>query len=352
MSFLRDFLEEFSFTRLGDLRAKVVGSAVGDKRPTVRWPEEIASFKKNVKKSNAVKALIGSSLALIGSVFILTISVLGVVAFRIAGLNVDLFCKLGLVIVLLSLVLLITGAVLDCLDTEQCGETSEIMEPLLGKDPYLDLRAAAFLTVGAMPEWLREQMSLERRPEWRRARLAEEPYTVERAGFDYLDLMLRIEQLDKTPSMFYGKSFPSAGYRLPGALKDAVGEIILFLSSLPDSGEDPRMDVEEAVMDTISQLATIDGESFTAALHDAKLEELAKKTEVENKKRDAYNDAVLDAVNAAQALTPDENDEACKTVLRGMEKLHKLSETGKKRKRAVEPALKAGTGSAVTPLSR
>lgn len=50
VSFLRDFLEEFSFTRLGDLRAKVVGSAVGDKRPTVRWPEEIASFKKNVKK--------------------------------------------------------------------------------------------------------------------------------------------------------------------------------------------------------------------------------------------------------------------------------------------------------------
>ena len=68
MSFLRDFLEEFSFTRLGDLTAKVVGKVVGDKRPAVRWPEEIASFKKNVKKSNAVKALIGSSLALIGSV--------------------------------------------------------------------------------------------------------------------------------------------------------------------------------------------------------------------------------------------------------------------------------------------
>ena len=73
---------------------------------------------------------------------------------------------------------------------------------------------------------------------------------------------------------------------------------------------------------------------------------------MEDKKRAACNDTVLYAVDPAQAAMPDENDEAGKTVLRGMEKLHGLSETGKKRKRAVEPALKAGTGAAVTPLSR
>ena len=330
MSFIRDFLEEFSFTRLGDLRAKVVGSAVGDKRPAVRWPEEIASFKKNVKKSNAVKALIGSSIALMGSVSILTISVLPVLHF--AGLNVDLFCKLGLVIVLLSLVLLITGAVLDCLDTEQCGETSEIMEPLLGKDPYLDLRAAAFLTVGAMPEWLREQMSLERRPEWRRARLAEEPYTVERAGFDYLDLMLRIEQLDKTPSMFYGKSFPSAGYRLPGALKDAVGEIILFLSSLPETEKDPGEDTVRSVMDTI------DGESFTAAVRRLHAEE---KNGKKNKGEAGRDDEIMKAVDAANNAMTVRTDEQYKAVLQGMDRLSKVSraiELSKTDEHATEPA--------------
>ena len=337
MSFLRDFLEEFSFTRLGDLRAKVVGSAVGDKRPTVRWPEEIASFKKNVKKSNAVKALIGSSLALIGSVFILTISVLPVLL-HFAGLNVDLFCKLGLVIVLLSLVLLITGAVLDCLDTEQCGETSEIMDPLLGKDPYLDLRAAAFLTVGAMPEWLREQMSLESRPEWRRARLAEEPYTVERAGFDYLNLMLRIEQLDKTPSMFYGKSFPSAGYRLPGALKDAVGEIILFLSSLPETEKDPGEDTVRSVMDTIDHLATIDGESFTAAVRRLHAEE---KNGKKNKGEAGRDGEIMKAVDAANNAMTVRTDEQYKAVLQGMDRLSKVSraiELSKTDERAAEPA--------------
>lgn len=34
----------------------------------------------------------------------------------------------------------------------------KILKPLRGKDPYLDLRAAAFLTVGAMPEWLLTRM--------------------------------------------------------------------------------------------------------------------------------------------------------------------------------------------------
>ena len=337
MSFLRDFLEEFSFTRLGDLTAKVVGKVVGDKRPAVRWPEEIASFKKNVKKSNAVKASIGSSLALIGSVFILTISVLPVLL-HFAGLNVELFCKLGLVIPLLSLVLLITGVVLDCLDTEQCGETSEIMEPLLGKDPYLDLRAAAFLTVGAMPEWLREQMSLERRPEWRRARLAEEPYTVERAGFDYLDLMLRIEQLDKTPSMFYGKSFPSAGYRLPGALKDAVGEIILFLSSLPETEKDPGEDTVRSVMDTIDHLATIDGESFTAAVRRLHAEE---KNGKKNKGEAGRDGEIMQAVDAANNAMTVRTDEQYKAVLQGMDRLSKVSraiELSKTDDRAAEPA--------------
>lgn len=43
-------------------------------------------------------------------------------------------------------------------------------------------------------------------------------------------------------------SFPGVNYRLPGSLKDAVGEIILFLSALPDSGEEPDEETMEAVV--------------------------------------------------------------------------------------------------------
>lgn len=53
-------------------------------------------------------------------------------------------------------------------------------------------------------------------------------------------------------------SFHGVNYRLPGSLKDAVGEIILFLSALPDSGEEPDEETIEAVVSTIDSLATID----------------------------------------------------------------------------------------------
>ena len=331
MSFLRDFLEEFSFTRLGDLRAKVVGKVVGDKRPAVRWPEEIASFKKNVKIGNAAKALLGP-----GWIFsAISLLILIVAAF----LKIDLFFNLAAGMCLLALALFIPGLLLGHYSIYgQCTKTSEIMEPLLGKDPYLDLRAAAFLTVGAMPEWLREQMSLERRPEWRRARLAEEPYTVERAGFDYLNLMLRIEQLDKTPSMFYGKSFPSAGYRLPDSLKDAVGEIILFLSSLPETEKDPGEDTVRSVMDTIDHLATIDGESFTAAVRRLHAEE---KNGKKNKGEAGRDGEIMKAVDAANNAMTVRTDEQYKAVLQGMDRLSKVSraiELSKTDEHATEPA--------------
>lgn len=272
------------------------------------------------QKSNAVKALLGP-----GWIFsAISLLILIVAAF----LKNDLFFNLTAGMCLLALALFIPGLLLGHYSIYgQCTKTSEIMEPLLGKDPYLDLRAAAFLTVGAMPEWLREQMSLERRPEWRRARLAEEPYTVERAGFDYLNLMLRIEQLDKTPSMFYGKSFPPASYRLPDSLKDAVGEIVLFLSSLPESGEKPREDVVKTVMDTIDSLAIIDGKSFTATLRRAKAEAVREKD-------DAYNGAILDAADAARDRLSAKNDEGYKIIARGMDRMDKLS-------RASVPAIEA-----------
>ena len=323
--------------RLGELADKIVGRAPDGKRRTVRWPEELLDYKKD-HNARTAKSVAGT---LIGAI--------SCMLFMIAY-SCD---SPGLVAACLFLGI-ISFFILPPLTTEGhlYWEAESALGPLLEED-CLTLRAAAFLTVGAMPEWLKTQMDSEpdsvEGPGWQKTRLAAEPYTVARAGSDYLRLMSRIED---SGGSFSAEPFPSLDCRLPDSLKEAVGKIILFLSSLPDSGEDPRMDVEEAVMDTIRQLAAIDGESFTAALHDAKLEELAKKTEVENKKRDAYNDAVLDAVNAAQAEMPDENDEACKTVLRGMEKLHRLSETGKKRKRAVEPALKAGIGVAVTPLSR
>ena len=323
--------------RLGVLADRIVGRAPGGKRRAVRWPEELLDYKKD-HNARTAKSVAGT---LIGAISCMLFAI---------AYSRDLP---GLVAACLFLGI-ISFFILPPLTTEGhlYWEAESALGPLLEED-CLTLRAAAFLTVGAMPEWLKTQMDSEpdsvEAPVWQKTRLAAEPYTVERAGVDYLRLVSRIEMRDEASD---GELRGELDHRLPDSLKEAVGKIILFLSSLPDSGEDPRMDVEEAVMDTIRQLAAIDGESFTAALHDAKLEELAKKTEVENKKRDAYNDAVLDAVNAAQAEMPDENDEACKTVLRGMEKLYRLSETGKKRKRAVEPALKAGTGSAVTPLIR
>lgn len=162
-----------------------------------------------------------------------------------------------------------------------------------------------------------------RSPGWRRARLAVEPYTVGRAGFDYLDLMLRIERLNKTPNVFYGKSLPPADYRLPGALKDAVGEIILFLSSLPETEEDPREDTVGSVMDVLDRLATIDGESFTAAV--LRLHEEAENGE-KNKVEAGHDGEILKAVDAASNAVRVRTDEQYKAVLQGMDRLSKVSE--------------------------
>lgn len=237
MSIIRE-LKPFSLTRLGDLAGRVTGKTIGGKRRDIRWPKEIASFKKNVRMMRAVNAMSVASvvlefLAMLAGVFAIALDI-GILGLLSVGL-----CILGLV---LSFICVATSAG----DIEQFEETRRIMEPLLGKDPYIDLRLAAFLTMGAMPEWLREQMTKEsgpaRGPAWLETRFSEEPYTVERAGLDYLGLMSRIELRGEmelggeAPSMFAGRPFPPSDHRLTSSLKDAVGEIILFLSSLPDSG--------------------------------------------------------------------------------------------------------------------
>ena len=332
MSFLRDCLKEFSFTRLDDLADKVVGKAAGDKRQAIRWPDEIASLKKNVRIDNAAKAVRGASR--ITAIISVPVVVLAY------AFNISLLLELavGAGCLACTLVLITALAAPDGLDTGQSKKTSRIIWPLLGKDPYLDLRAAAYLTVGAMPKWLRTQMTLWRSPGWRRARLAEEPYTVGRAGFDYLDLMLRIEQLDKTPSMFYGKSLPPADYRLSSALKDAVGEIILFLSSLPETEEDPREDTVGSVMDIIDRLATIDGESFTETVPRLHEEE----ENGEKSKGEAGRDGeIMEAVDAANDTISVRTEEQYKTILRNMDRLSKAreaSEASKTGERVAEPA--------------
>lgn len=318
MSFIRFCLEEFSFTRLDDLAYRVVGKASEDKRQAIRWPDEIASLKKNVGIDNAVKAILGASL-ITAIISVLVVVLAG--AFNI-GLLFKLACGAGILASTLAFITIMALDVPDGLGTGQCNKARRIMEPLLGKDPYIDLRAAAYLTVGAMPKWLRTQMTLWRSPGWRRARLAGEPYTVGRAGFDYLDLMLRIERLDKTPNVFYGKSLPPADYRLPGALKDAVGEIILFLSSLPETEEDPREDTVGSVMDVLDRLATIDWESFTAAVRRLHEEE---STGEKNKVEAGRDGEIMKAVDAASKAVTVRTDEQYKAVLQGMDRLSKMS---------------------------
>ena len=334
MSFIRFCLEEFSFTRLDDLADRVVGKAAGDKRQAIRWPDEIASLKKNVSVDNAVKAVLVA--------WLITVIISMPVVVLASVLNISLLFKLasgaGLLASTLSFIAIMALDAHDGLDTGQSKKARRIMEPLLGKDPYLDLRAAAYLTVGAMPKWLRTQMTLWRSPGWRRARLAGEPYTVGRAGFDYLDLMLRIERLDKTPNVFYGKSLSPADYRLPGALKESVGEIILFLSSLPETEEDPRDDTVGSVMDTIDHLATIDGESFTAAVRRLHAEE---KNGKKNKVESGRDDEIMKAVDAANNAMTVRTDEQYKAVLQGMDRLSKMSraiELSKTDEHAAEPS--------------
>ena len=246
-------------------------------------------------------------------------------------------------------------------------------------DSDLTLRRAASRTVGAMPEWLKKQADhltpdrwklvmhdlewktgykVDRNnpmpeealrensrydderlyddvqlyyewldsPEWLKKQFDEEEYSVERAGLEYLDLMLKIGKgIDPGDEGYQGRAFPSLDYKLPSSLRDTVNEIVRFLKSLPDSTERPREDVAETVMETISSLATIQGKSFTAALRDAKAEELAKIREAENKRRNAYNDAILSAVSVAKSRMPDENDVARNILLHDIDKLDKLS---------------------------
>ena len=195
----------------------------------------------------------------------------------------------------------------------------KILKPLRGKDPYLDLRAAAFLTVGAMPEWLLTRMCSGDYRGWKWARPDDDTYVVERAGLDYLELMSEIDLQNKTPSTtFDGKPFPSADYRLPDPLKTVVGEIILLLSSLPDSGEEPGDDVVETIMETIGHLAIIDGKPFVEALHRHYVEE-------SDKKKADYNGEVMRSLNAAKDALIVKEDERYKAVQRGMYRLSKIN---------------------------
>lgn len=314
---IRELFKPFSLTRLGDLAGSVTGKTIGGKRRDIRWPKEIASFKKNVRMMNAVKTMMVSSvvlefLAMLAGVFAI-------------ALDIDILDALLVGMFILCLVLCFILMLTTSIDIEQFEETRRIMGPLLGKDPYIDLRLAAFLTMGAMPEWLREQMTKEsgpaRGPAWLETRFSEEPYTVERAGLDYLGLMSRIELGGEAPSMFAGRPFPPSDHRLTSSLKDAVGEIILFLSSLPDSGEEPEDDVVEAVMDIIDHLATVDGEPFV---------EVARRhhEEEESREKAEYNGEVMRAVTDTKEALSVRNDEQYKAVQRAVNRLSKISRAG------------------------
>lgn len=311
------------FMRLDDLTDKIVGKTARGERPFIRWPKEMTSLKKAYNKCNAGCVMFSAG-ALLG----LT-AILGLVGLALAALASPLIASL----LTTSLVTVITPSIVvggaligvgyiiasSVLEDQLFCKISDLMEPLLGKDPYLTLGAAAFLTVGAMPEWLRAQMASEEIPDWGKKRLAEEPCTVERAGLDYLSLMSGIGLLNLTPDewSFNGKTPPPADCRLSDSLKTVVVEIVLFLSSLPDSREAPGGDTVEAVIDTIDHLATINGESFAAAV-------LRLHEEEENKKKADYDGEVMNAVDAAKSTLTVRNDEQYKTVLRGMGRIDKL----------------------------
>ena len=317
------------FIRLGKLADKLVGKTARGKRPFIRWPEALVDLKKACAGIGVGKALIATGLALIAIPLILEMMFGFYISFGTAALA----------LIAGGVGLPLRGAWTLSLNleekrTERVKKASETMKPLLGKDPYLDLQLAAFLTVGVMPEWLRKQMLREpdpvEGPGWQKTRLAAEPYTVERAGLDYLDLMSEIELRGKAPcGEFRGEPFPSLDYRLPSSLKDSVGKIILLLSSLPDSGEAPGEDAVEAVMDAIDRLATIDGRSFVAATRDSFTEE-------RDKEKADYNGEVMNAVYASMHAQTFETGERSKTVQENMETLRKMSETAAAPAPAVE----------------
>ena len=356
-----------SFLKLDDLADRLVGKAARGARPVIRWPREVIDF--TLLRNFAVA---GRAMRVIARLFFL-VSIL----FFASKLFFASHLPIGVGVASLLASLLLGFMSFIAAADEQSRRTGEIMKPLLGKDPYLDLRLAAYLTVGVMPEWLRKQMDPEKTleweesgqkktpladgphsrghvrptepdapalydedahhmthtwcgPEWQKARLAKEPYTVGRAGLDYLDLMSRIERLDKTPSPFYGKPMPPRDRWLPGSLKDAVGEIILFLSALPDSGEEPDEETMEAVMSTIDRLATIDGESFTEAVRRLREEDEDKKKAAEDKAKADYNGGIMRTVNATRDALAVENDDEYKEIQKGMARLGKISEAGER----------------------
>ena len=370
---------------------RLVGKTARGRRPAIRWPKDLADLKKVCAGIGVGTAILATGLAVIA---------IPLIVGMMFGFDFSFGVTASLALIAGGIALPLLGAWTVDLNLEEkktgrVKKASEIMKPLLSEDSYLDLRLAAFLTVGAMPEWLRKQMDLDyekygsreemqkekarlaralrygelvmkdhsrylsremRKPmleldeqdytdtknkieqldeclkqplaEWRKTRLAEEPYTVERAGLDYLELASSIELRDKAPDgSFHGKSFPGVNYRLPDSLKDAVGEIILFLSALPDSGEEPDEETMEAVMRAIDRLAIIDGEPFTSAVRRHHKEEEAKKRAEEDKKRADYNGEVMKVVDASMGTMDAKADSQYEAVQRGMDKLSKISKS-------------------------
>ena len=316
--------------RWNDLTDRLVGKTARGRRPAIRWPNGVADLKlaENWGAANIALGVTTLSSFIIG---------LALASIPIASIPSSILALGSIAAFLGSFVLAILSLTsVYALDNYKEKEnvtrgskTRQIMEPLLGKDPYLDLRLAAFLTMGAMPEWLRAQMRHEsssaRRPAWLEARFTEEPYTVERAGLDYLELASSIELWDEVPDgSFHGKSFPSSNRRLPDPLKDAVVEIVLFLSSLPDSWEEPDEETMEAVMRAIDRMATIDGESFVEAVRRLREEDEDKKRAAENKAMADYNGEVMKAVDASMNTMDAKADEQYEAVQRGMNLLSKM----------------------------
>ena len=318
------------FIRWGDLTDKLVGKAARGKRPFVRWPKEIASFKRAHNKCSVGVVMLFAGVPLI------LVSMLGVMLAAVAGsLLVGLLVSASVAVIastgVVGFLLALVGALLYSMNpwlwrSRTAMTVSDLVESLYSEDPHLDLQSAALLTMGAMPVWLKGWAWPGR---WLGTRRSGEPYTVERAGVDYLELMREIEQDPKYMWSFHGKSFPGVDYRLTGSLKNAVVEIVLLLSSLPDSGEEPDEDTVDAVMFTINRLATINGESFTLAVHQLHEEAEDKKKAAEDKRKADYNSEILRALyvanKALDAKADAETDEKYKSIQRGMKRLSKIS---------------------------
>ena len=316
--------------RLGDLADRIVGRANGAKRQAIRWPKDLLDYKEASRQYCVGVALFAGEVMLALAGFVLVY----------VGCKMSSLTGICLGFAVPLMVMLFWA--FESKDPESIGRKKmeqrewvvQTMSPLLGKDPYLDLRSAAFLTVGAMPKWLWKQMLREpgsvEGPGWQKTRLAAEPYTVKRAGLDYLDLMSEIELRGKALcGEFRGEPFPPLDHRLPSPLKEAVGKIILLLSSLPDSGKEPEEDAVEAVMDAVDRLATIDGRSFVAAVRDSFME-------AKDKEKADYNSEVMNAVDASMHAQTLETGERSKTVQENMETLRKMSETAAAPAPAVE----------------